>query len=121
MKKYLIEKTWELSLLLGLPEEDFYTDCYLIEVARNYAHYRLGQENVSGLKGVCMPAKKTQILVMDLDFHEHSVFPSLDKAEEWMAAGGDEEVNPDSYKVFEIVQELCVTKETKLSISKHDC
>lgn len=36
-----MERTQELANLVGIPEENFYTNCYLTEMAQKYAQYRL--------------------------------------------------------------------------------
>lgn len=43
MKQYLMEKTSELAGILGIPEEDFYLDQNLSNIALCYAQCRLQQ------------------------------------------------------------------------------
>lgn len=44
MKQYLMEKTSELAALLAIPEQVFYRDQNLSNLALCYAQYRLQQE-----------------------------------------------------------------------------
>ena len=41
MKQYLMERTSELASLIGIPEDQFYSNAYLTEMAQKYAQYRL--------------------------------------------------------------------------------
>lgn len=112
MKQYLMDRTRELAYLLALPEQDFYTDHYLAQVALNYAQYRL---SLRLRKGGVMAAPKTKILVVNLADHEVEVCNSIEEAQEYLDTYADDYDEDDIY-VYEITRELELEETTRLSI-----